>query len=139
MLIVLKIVHMFGLFAGGAAAIGNGLLLKKVIASNAPPPPMVAQTMRTIGRIGFAAILLLWISGLWLSLSTYDLSALGWPYWVKLVGATLVLVPVSMMTAIAVKAERSGTAPDLKRMKMLSSVARAGVFIAIVFGVIAFN
>lgn len=139
MLIVLKILHMVALFAGGAASIGNGLLLKKVIAANAPPPPMVAQTMGIIGKIGFAAIVLLWLSGLAMSVLVYDMAALGWTYWVKLIGATLVLVPVSMMTAMALKAERSGTRPDLQQMKRLSSIARAGIAIAIVFGVIAFN
>lgn len=139
MLIVLKIIHMFSLFAGGAAGIGNGLLLKKVIESKAPPPPMVAQTMGIIGKIGFAAILLLWISGLGMMFLSYEVTALDWTYWVKLVGATLVLVPVSMMTAIAIRAERSGTPPDLKRMKSLSSVARIGLVIAIIFGVLAFN
>jgi hypothetical protein len=139
MLIVLKIIHMFGLFAGGAAGIGNGLLLKKVIDSKAPPPPMVAQTMGIIGKIGFAAVILLWLSGLGMSALSYEIGALDWTYWVKLLGATLVLVPVSMMTAIALKAERSGTPPDLQSMKRLSSIARAGVGIAIIFGVLAFN
>ena len=139
MLIVLKIIHMFGLFAGGAAGIGNGLLLKKVIDSKAPPPPMVAQTMGIIGKIGFAAVILLWLSGLGMSALSYEIGALDWTYWVKLLGATLVLMPVSMMTAIALKAERSGTPPDLQRMKRLSSIARAGVGIAIIFGVLAFN
>lgn len=139
MLIILKIIHMFGLFAGGAAGIGNGLLLKKVMESGGPPPAMVAQTMGIIGKIGFAAIILLWLSGLGMTLMSYDASVLDWTFWVKLAGATAVLVPVSMMTAIAVKAEKSGTPPDLKRMKALSSIARGGVGIAIIFGVIAFN
>jgi hypothetical protein len=139
MLILLKIIHMFGLFAGGAAGIGNGLLLKKVIDSKAPPPKMVAQTMGIIGKIGFGAIILLWLSGLGMLILTYKVTTLDWTFWVKLVGATLVLVPVSMMTAIAIKAEKSGIPPNLKRMKSLSGIARAGVGIAIIFGVIAFN
>ncbi|MGI3184415.1 hypothetical protein [Nioella aestuarii] len=139
MLILLKIVHMFSLFAGGAASIGNGLLLKKVIASKAPPPPMVAQTMGIIGKIGFGAIVLLWLSGLGMMFASYDISALDWTFWVKMAGATAVLVPVTMMTAIARKAETTGTPPDLTRMKSLASIARGGVAIAIIFGVLAFN
>lgn len=139
MLIALKIIHMFSLFAGGAASIGNGLLLKKVIASKAPPPPMVAQTMGVIGKIGFVAVVLLWLSGLGMTVGRYELTALGWTFWVKMIGATAVLVPISMMTAFALKAERTGTRPDLMRMKTLGSIARGGVAIAIIFGVLAFN
>lgn len=139
MLIALKIIHMFSLFAGGAASIGNGLLLKKVIASGGPPPPMVAQTMSVIGKIGFGAVILLWLSGLGMTLGRHDIAALDWTFWVKMVGATAVLVPVTMMTAIALKAEKTGTRPDLKRMKTLGSIGRGGVAIAIIFGVLAFN
>jgi hypothetical protein len=139
MLILLKIIHMFSLFAGGAAGIGNGLLLKKVMASKAPPPPMVAQTMGIIGKIGFGAIVLLWLSGLGMTFASLDIAALNWMFWVKMVGATAALVPITMMTAMAQKAQRTGTPPDLMRMKSLASIARGGVAIAIIFGVLAFN
>lgn len=138
MLILLKIIHMFSLFAGGAAGIGNGLLLKKVMASKAPPP-MVTQTMGIIGKIGFGAVVLLWLSGLGMTFASLDIAALNWMFWVKMVGAAAALVPITMMTAMAQKAQRTGTPPDLMRMKSLASIARGGVAIAIIFGVLAFN
>lgn len=139
MFIFLKVIHMFSLFAGGASGIGNGVLLKKVIASKASPPPIVAQAMRLIGRIGFAAVVLLWISGIGMIATSYHLSLLDWTFWVKMVGATVVLVPVSMMTAHAIGSEKAETPPNLGYLKQMSSVARIGVGIAIIFGVVAFN
>jgi len=139
MLIILKIIHMFALFAGGAAGIGNGLLMKHVLATQGPPPPMVATTMKTIGRIGFAAIVLLWLSGVGLTYMLYDLGGLGWAYWVKLAGAALVLVAVGAMQVIAIGAARAGRPPDLRRLKSLSHGAQIGVGLAIVFAVLAFN
>ncbi len=139
MFILLKIIHMFSLFAGGAAGIGNGILLKKVIDSKAPPPPLAAQAMGVIGKIGFLAVLLLWISGIGMVATSYQLSTLTWAFWVKLVGATLVLVPVSMMTAHAISSEKAGTPPNLKHLKQLSGIARIGVALAIIFGVVAFT
>lgn len=137
--IILKIVHFFALFSGGAGAIGNGLLMKKVIDGGGPPPPMVAETMRTIGRIGFVSIVLLWATGIWMALIEYGSLAIGWAFYVKLLGAAAVLIPVSLMTKIAIDAERAQTPPDLGRMKSLSQVARAGLAVAIIFAVIAFN
>ena len=61
---LMKIIHMLALLGGGAAMIGNGLLLKKVMNSDGPPPEMVSTTMRTLGMVGLASIVLLWITGL---------------------------------------------------------------------------
>ena len=139
MLIVLKILHMASLFAGGAAGIGNGILLNKVIQSGKAPPPIVAQTMGLIGRVGFVAVVLLWISGIWmLALGPAPLSQ-SWAFWVKLAGATLVLVPVSLMTAHSLACQRAGKPPDLMRLRSLSRLSRIGVAVAIVFAVLAFG
>ncbi len=59
----MKIVHMFALMGGGAAMIGNGILMAKVMRAGGPPPEMVATTMKTIGIIGLASVVLLWITG----------------------------------------------------------------------------
>lgn len=138
MLVLLKIIHMFGLYVGGAAGIGNGLLLSKTLKSGQPPSPVVGQVMRLIGRMGFVAIVLLWISGLGIIAVTDAWATLGWAFWVKLVGATLVLVAASIMTAMSIKAEKTGTPPDMKKIKAVSKLAHVGLPLAVIFAVIAF-
>lgn len=133
----MKIIHMFALMGGGAAMIGNGILMMRVMKSGGPPPDMVAGTMKVLGMTGLASIVLLWLTGIVMSLGEgYEI---GWEYALKLIGAAVVLGAVSMMSMAAARAEKAGTPPDLKRMKMLASVARGGVLVAIIFAVTAFN
>ncbi len=138
MFFALKIIHFFALLGGGAAAIGNGILMKRVIAHEGPPPPMVANAMGVIGKIGFASILLLWITGIAMLVMNAGTN-LTWLFYVKLVGAAAVLVPVTMMSIHSAGAQKSGSAPDLNYLKTMSKIARAGVGIAIIFAVLAFN
>lgn len=135
----LKIIHMLALFGGGAAGIGNALLIRGVLASDGPPAPLAANTIRTLGRIGLASILLLWITGLWMGAIKYDGMPEGWAFWVKLVGATAVLLAVLLIASIAIRADRAGQPPDLHRIDRIEPVAGIGAVIATVFAVIAFN
>lgn len=139
MIILLKIIHMFSLYVGGAAGIGNGLLLSKTLKSGQPPSPVVAQVMGLIGKMGFVAILLLWISGIGMIVVNNSWSTLGWAFWVKLFGASLVLVAASSMTYLAVKAEKAGTGPNPHAIKKISKLAHVGLPLAVIFAVVAFG
>lgn len=133
----MKIIHMFAILGGGAATIGNGLLLRRVMASEGPPPEMVASTMRILGSIGLASIVLLWATGVVMnSLGGYSMDL---QYAVKLIGAAMVLGAVALMARNAAQAAKAGGAPNFKTLKILGSVSRVGLFLAIVFAVTAFN
>ncbi len=138
MIIFFKLIHMAALFMGGGAVIGNGLLLRQLIANPGPPPPQVRTVMKALSMIGLAAVLLLWLSGLGLVYYKFGTFALGNWFYVKLVGATIVLGAVLMLTRTGLRAEKSGTPPDLQVMKKLAIAGRAGFALALVGAVVAF-
>ena len=133
----MKIIHMLALMGGGAAMIGNGILMKELLTAEGPPPEMVKNTMRVLGMVGLASIFLLWISGGFMSAQFgYGLDAL---YSVKLIGATLVLGAVSLMSFHTTRAESTGSPPNAVWLKRLATVARFGVLVAVAFAVFTFN
>lgn len=138
MMIFLKLVHMVALFMGGGAVIGNGLLLRQLMANPGPPPAMVRTVMKALGMVGLAAIVLLWLSGLGIAYYKYGGLALGGWFYAKLVGATIVLVAVVMVTRIGMAAEKTGTPPDLQVMKRLAMIGRAGFALALIGAVVTF-
>lgn len=138
MLAILKIIHFLCLFGGGAAGIANGMLMRRVMKADGPPPEMVPPVMKTLGKIGFASIILLWVTGLLMAGIGHGFGNLSALFWIKLIGATMTLGAVSMMTVLAAKAEGAGTPPPLARMKPLSHVASIGAFLAVIFAVLAF-
>ena len=133
----MKIIHMLGLMGGGAAMIGNGLLMKRVMSAGAPPPDMVASTMRVLGFVGLASIVLLWLTGIVMTLQlgvAFDAS-----YLIKLIGAAVVLGAVSTMSIHSANAAKAGGPPNFQLMKRMASFARIGVLVAIIFAVLVFN
>ena len=139
MMIFLKLVHLSALFLGGGAVIGNGLLLSQLMANPGPPPPMVRSVMKLLSKIGLAAIILLWLSGLGMVYSKYFTFALGNWFYVKLVGATIVLGAVLMLTRVAMQAEKAGTPPDFQTMKRLAMAGRLGFALALIGAVVTFT
>ena len=135
----LKIIHMLALFGGGAAGIGNGILMARVMASGAPPDPIVADSMTKLGKTGLASVILLWVTGIWMYQMSYADAALGWEFWVKLIGATVLLVAIVSMSVLAARAAKSGQPPDRQRIKMLSRSTAAGAVVAVIFAVTTFN
>ena len=116
---------------------GNGILMRKAMAASGPPDPAIADTMKRLGMIGIASIVLLWATGIAMLLSGG--TAPTWPLYVKLLAAAVVLAAVVMLSATAAKAERAKRAPDFFRMKVLSLASSIGAAFAVVFAVVAFN
>lgn len=139
MIIALKLIHMAALFMAGGAVIGNGLLLHQLIANPGPPPPMVRNVMKVLSLTGLAAIVLLWLSGLGMAYGRYGTLAIGNWFYIKLIGATIALVAVLMMTRLGMNAEKSGTPPDLNALKRLAMIGRGGFALALIGAVVAFT
>jgi hypothetical protein len=139
MLYLLKIIHILALMAGASSGITNGILASRIMRNPGPPPEMVVGLMKTMGKIGPIAMILLWLSGLgmvFVEFGTLEVSPL---FYLKLAGATLALATVLVMARTAMQAEAAGTPPPLPKMKKLSHLVWAGVLTAIVCAVIIFN
>lgn len=141
MLYILKFVHIFALVFGAGSGITNGILASRIIRNPnpGPPPDMVVGLMRTMGKIGPIAMILLWLSGLGLVFVQYGTLSIGALFYLKLAGATLALVVVMYVARIAMQAEAAGVPPDLKKIKKLSHFIWAGVLTAVACAVVMFN
>lgn len=138
MLIFLKSLHLLCLLLGGASSIGNAVLMKRVAASGAAPPAYVADAMATLGKIGLAAIIVLWLTGLPLAWMTGAFAA-GWPFWAKLVAATLILALVPGMMWLRIRASAGGPAVSPRTLRGMAAAVRLLTVAAIILAVIAFG
>jgi hypothetical protein len=136
---ILKIFHLLCLLLGGAASIGGAVLLKRVKAQGGPPPPMVADAMGVLGRIGIAAIVVLWLTGVPLAIMSGAFAASGPAFNGKLIAATVVLGAVPLMVYLRTQAAKGKRPSNPVLIQGLGSVGRIGIVIAIGLAVIAFN
>ncbi|RMD95830.1 MAG: hypothetical protein D6811_00005, partial [Alphaproteobacteria bacterium] len=132
---------LLSLYVGGGAAVGSAVVAARSAPGSATAgvsQEFVAGTLGLLGRIGLVGIAAIWLTGLamvWLEPAL----ASGWAFWVKIVGATVVLLGVLALSRERKAAARRGTPPEPARMERLGQVAMIATIVTVTFAVIAFN
>lgn len=135
----IKIIHILCLTGGGAAAIGNAVLMRNMLSEGGPPSELAMKSMRTLGLIGLGAIVLLWITGVWMVVMRLSTDGLGWAFYVKVAAATLVLGIGVILAYLAARARIEGRPPNPDVVRPLSILSFVGTITAVAFAVIAFG
>ena len=131
-IILLKVLHYLSLFLAGGLGVANVMLFKNHQKAGMPPAPPVQKTMMTLARLGLIAIVILWLTGLPLTYKVYGSFDLGWPFHLKLLGATSLLGAVAFLNLHLTKQSRDGNPPDPKVMKIVPPIARVSLVVVLV-------
>ena len=131
-IILLKVLHYLSLFLAGGLGVANVMLFKNHQKAGMPPAPPVQKTMMTLARLGLIAIVILWLTGIPLTYKVYGSFDLGWPFHLKLLGATSLLGAVAFLNLHLTKQSRDGNPPNPKVMKIVPSIARASLVVVLV-------
>jgi len=129
---LLKIIHMLSLAVG----IGGGMS-SAIMAAKAMPqaPAVVGPVMKLISRIGVVAIILLWITGLWMLSIKFPGADLGIWFWLKMLGATGLTGGALFYQYLSffAPAKVPALGPKLGPLMMASAI------VAVIFAVVTFN
>ena len=131
-IILLKVLHYVSLFLAGGLGVANVMLFKNHQIAGMPPAPPVQKTMMTLARLGLIAIVILWITGIPLTYKVYGSFDLGWPFHLKLLGATSLLGAVAFLNLHLTKQSRDGNPPNPKVIKMIPPMARVSLVVVLV-------
>ncbi len=130
--VILKVLHYVSLFLAGGLGVANAMLVKNHQNAGVPPAPPVQKTMMTLARLGLIAVVILWITGISLTYKVYGGFDLGWPFHIKLLGATSLISAVAFLNLHLTKQSRDGNPPNPKVMKIVPSIARVSLIIVLV-------
>ena len=131
-IILLKVLHYLSLFLAGGLGVANVMLFKNHQKAGIPPAPPVQKTMMTLARLGLIAIVILWLTGLPLTYKVYGSFDLGWPFHLKLLGATSLLSAVAFLNLHLTKQSRDGNPPNPKVIKMIPPMARVSLVVVLI-------
>ena len=131
-IILLKVLHYLSLFLAGGLGVANVMLFKNHQKAGMPPAPPVQKTMMTLSRLGLIAIVILWLTGILLTYKIYGSFYLGWPFHLKLLGATSLLGAVAFLNLHLTKQSRDGNPPNPKVMKMIPPMARVSLVVVLI-------
>jgi len=130
--VLLKVLHYVSLFLAGGLGVANVMLFKNHQKAGMPPAPPVQKTMMTLARLGLIAIAILWLTGIPLTYKVYGSFDLGWPFHLKLFGATSLLGAVAFLNLHLTEQAKDGNTPNPKVMKIVPPIARASLVIVLV-------
>ena len=130
--VLLKFFHYVSLFLAGGLGVANALLFKNHQKAEMPPAPPVQKTMMTLARLGLFSLVILWATGIPLTLRVYGSFDLGWPFHLKMFGATILLAAVAFLNFHLTTQARAGSPPSLRVMKMIPPVARTSLVLVLI-------
>ena len=130
--ILLKFLHYVSLFLAGGLGVANAMLFKNHQKAGISPAPPVQKTMMTMARLGLVSIVLLWATGVPLTIKVYGTFDLGWPFHLKMFGATTLLAAVAFLNLHLTQQTKAGNPPSPKVMKMVPPLARTSLVLVLI-------
>ena len=130
--VLLKFFHYVSLFLADGLGVANALLFKNHQKAEVPPAPPVQKTMMTLARLGLFSLVILWATGIPLTFKVYGSFDLGWPFHLKMFGATILLAAVAFLNFHLTTQARAGCPPSPRVMKMIPPVARTSLVLVLI-------
>ena len=78
------------------------------------------------------SIVLLWATGIPLTIKVYGTFDLGWPFHLKMFGATILLAVVAFLNIHLTQQARVGSSPNLRVMRVVPPVARTSLTLVLI-------
>lgn len=130
--IFLKFLHYVSLFLAGGLGVANAILHKNHQQAAMPPAPPVQKTMMTMARLGLVSIILLWASGIPLTIKVYGTFDLGWPFHLKMFGATTLLATITFLNIHLSQKAKLESPPNLNVMRVVPPIARVSLVLVLI-------
>ena len=131
-IVFLKFFHYVSIFLAGGLGVANAMLFKNHQKAGMAPVLPVQKTMITLARLGLISIVVLWLSGLPMTILLYGSFDLGWPFYLKIFGATTLLAVVAFLNIHLIKQARTGNPPNPKLMKVVPPIARTSLVLVFI-------
>ena len=131
-IVCLKFFHYVSLFLAGGLGVANIMLFKNHQKAEMAPAPPVQKTMTTLARLGLVSIVVLWATGLPMTLLLYGSFDLGWPFHLKMFGATTLLAAVAFLNIHLIKQAKTGNSPKPGVMKVVTPIARTSLVLVLI-------
>ena len=130
--IFLKFLHYVSLFLAGGLGVANAMLFKNHRKAEMSPAPPVQKTMMTLARLGLVSIVLLWATGIPLTFKVYGTLNLGWPFHLKMFGATILIAAVAFLNMHLTQQAKAGNPPSPNVMKVIPAIARISLALVLI-------
>ena len=129
---ICKFLHLISLFIAGGGGIGNAVIQSIYKKEGKIPEPHLAKSFRVLAFISLIAVIVMWVTGIILAILIYGGFNLGWPFHLKMFGATTLLAVVASLNIHLMQQAKAGKPPNPKVMKFVPPIARTSLVLVLI-------
>jgi len=139
MFTVLMILHFIALGMSMGGGMSN-ILAKRQMAKVDPSSfPGMAKAAEAVGKMASSGLVLLWITGVWMTTIKYGWDGVPYLLWVKIsIVGVLTLVVVSF-NVMMIRAKKAGTPPDSAKVDQHAYLINVLAIIVVIIAVVLFR
>ena len=139
LIVLLKTFHYLAILFAGGVLVGSGLIQSVYAKANQVPDINASKVLKILGYLGLISIIILWITGIFLSNVLYGGFSINTAFTIKIIAAAFLLI-ISFIVNIHVFNASKNNQPPNKSIMKFSTMSARGLIILVLFGAaIAFS
>ena len=138
LIITLKFIHYLAIVFSGGVLVG-GVVIQSVYAkANQIPDLTTAKILKLLGYIGLISLIVLWISGIVLSINLYGGFIINSAFTIKIIAAGILLGLSTFVNFHVFNSSKNNLPPNKTIMKIATMSGRGLLIIVLISAAIAF-
>ena len=138
-IVLLKTFHYLAILFAGGVLVGGGLIHAVFTRANQVPDINVSKVLKILSYLGLGALIILWITGIFLSNVIYGGFTINTAFTIKIIAAAFLLIISFIVNIHVYNSSKNQQPPNKSIMKMATMTGRGLILIVLVAAAIAFN
>ena len=137
-IVTLKFIHYLAIVFSGGVLVGAGVIQSVYTSINQIPDLTTAKILKLLGYIGLVSLIILWISGIILSISLYGGFIINSAFTIKIIAAGILLVLSSFVNFHIYNSSKNNSPPNKIIIKIATMSGRGLLVVVLISAAIAF-
>ena len=138
LIITLKFIHYLAIVFSGGVLVGGGVIQSVYAKANQIPDLTTAKILKLLGYIGLISLIVLWISGIVLSINIYGSFIINSAFTIKIIAAGFLLGLSAFVNFHVFNSSKNNLPPNKTIMKITTMSGRGLLVIVLIAAAIAF-
>ena len=138
-IITLKFIHYLAIVFSGGVLVGSGVIQSVYNKANQIPDLTTGKILKLLGYIGLISLVILWISGIILSINLYGGFIINSAFTIKIFAAGLLLGLSAFINFHVFNSSKNNIPPNKTIMKISTMSGRGLLLIILITAAIAFS
>ena len=138
-LVFVKFVHYLAIVFSGGVLVGGGVIQSVYTKANQAPDSITVKILKLLSYIGLISLVILWISGIILSINIYGGFIINSAFTIKIIAAGLLLGLSAFINFHVFNCSKNNLPPNKSIMKIATMSGRGLLIIILITAAIAFS